>query len=386
MLDFVYLLVESGITLESSPVLATQVLERIRFQRSNGISAGVVAVVRDRQRFDEEIAPLLDEINAPYVRVQPSALPVRIASAALTARRFVGQHGARIVYARDPWSALAHQLAFPFGGPDLIYDMRGDVAAEARFGGTSSLKRWVLDRLISRAIRHADHHSAVSSAGAEMMVDQYGAASVSVIPSCIDTDKFEQATARRDAIRSELGVSESDVLVLYSGGSQRYQMLPQMFRIWEAMAADESIHFLALTSNSKDQSQLNLPPDRITRMSVGRDEVPAYLNAADVGFLLREPHPLNTVASPVKFGEYLGSGLTVVSSPGVGDVSSFIEQEDLGILVDADQTEPATVAILQLIDELRDDRLKRSQRSRDAARNRYSWEAYVADWRNVLDG
>jgi len=119
-------------------------------------------------------------------------------------------------------------------------------------------------------------------------------------------------------------------------------------------------------------------------MSIGRNEVPAYLNAADIGFLLRAPHPLNTVASPVKFGEYIGSGLTVVSSPGVGDVSSFIEQEDVGILVDADQIEPTTASILQMIDELRNDRLERSQRSRNAARTRYSWEAYVTNWWEML--
>jgi glycosyltransferase involved in cell wall biosynthesis len=349
------------------------------------MSTGVVTVSRDPEAFANTVAPILADTQSPYVCIKPSRLLVRLFNAAFAVRRFLRIHGAKYVYVRDPWSALAHQMAFPIGGPDLIYDMRGDVAAEARFGGTSSLKHWALDRLVSRSIRHADHHFAVSSAGAEMMANQYGAASVGVIPSCIDTDKFKLGTARRDAIRRELGVSKSDVLVLYSGGSQRYQMLPQMFRIWEAMAVDESIHFLALTSNSKDRSQLNLPADRITRMSVGRDEVPAYLNAADIGFLLREPHPLNTVASPVKFGEYLGSGLAVVSSPGVGDVSSFIEQEDVGILVDADQTERATVAILQLIDELRNDRIKPSQRSRDAARNRYSWEAYVTDWRDVLD-
>jgi glycosyltransferase involved in cell wall biosynthesis len=350
------------------------------------MSTGMVTVSRDPEAFASTVAPILTETQSPYICISPSRLSVRLFSAAFAVRRFLRAHGAKYVYVRDPWSALAHQLAFPIGGPDLIYDMRGDVAAEARFSGSSRPKRWVLDKLVSQAVRHASRHVAVSSAGARLMTDKYGASHVNVMPSCVDITRFDRESPERQVIRSRLRLGENDVLIVYSGGSQRYQMLPQMFDIWRLMAANKSVHFLALTNSSDSNENIDLPGDRFTRLSVERDEVPGYLNAADIGFLLRAPHPLNEVASPVKFGEYLASGLTVVSSPGVGDVSRLIEREGLGILVDADQPAQAADASLSLVNELRGDRLVRSQKSRNAARDYYDWESYAAIWKDMLHG
>jgi glycosyltransferase involved in cell wall biosynthesis len=159
-----------------------------------------------------------------------------------------------------------------------------------------------------------------------------------------------------------------------------------MFDIWRLMAGNKSVHFLALTNSIDPNENIDLPGDRFTRLSVDRNEVPGYLNAADIGFLLRARHPLNEVASPVKFGEYLASGLTVISSPGIGDVSRLIEREGLGILVDADQPAQAANASLSLVNELRGDHLARSQKSRNAARDYYDWESYTAIWEDMLHG
>ena len=104
----------------------------------------------------------------------------------------------------------------------------------------------MIDRLLSRAIRHADRHAAVSSDAAQLLEQEFGAQGVSVMPSCVDMPQFENASSERETIREKLGVSENDVLVIYAGGSQEYQMLPQMFRMWERMADDSSVHFLAL--------------------------------------------------------------------------------------------------------------------------------------------
>ncbi len=386
LLDFVYLLVEAGYTLETSPVLATQVIDRIKVQRAHGMSTGLVTVSRDPEAFASTVAPILTETQSPYICIGPSRLPVRLFNAAFAVRRILRRHGAKYVYVRDPWSALAHQLAFPIGGPDLIYDMRGDVVAEARFRGSSRPRRWVLDRLVSRAVHRSSHHAAVSSAGAWLVTEKYGASDVNVMPSCVDITRFDRDSPERQVIRRRLQLGENDVLVVYSGGSQRYQMLPQMFDIWRLMAGNKSVHFLALTNSIDPNENIDLPGDRFTRLSVDRNEVPGYLNAADIGFLLRARHPLNEVASPVKFGEYLASGLTVISSPGIGDVSRLIEREGLGILVDADQPAQAANASLSLVNELRGDHLARSQKSRNAARDYYDWESYTAIWEDMLHG
>ena len=385
MIDFLYLLAEYGLTIDSSPVLEAQVFDRMIWQQKNGISTALVAVVGDQVDFQERFTPAFKDADVPYRSIPRSGMFTRLIRCARATRQLVKSNGARYVYVREPWSALAHQLAFPVGGPKLIYDMRGDVAAEARFRGTSGYRRWILERLTSRAIRHADSYAAVSSDAAEVLMNRYGASEVSVIPSCVDISKFGRAAEQRDSIRRDLGVSESDVLLIYSGGSQKYQMLPQMFRLWESLAADTSVHFLTLThSRALDDLVSRLPEDRTTRMSVERDQVPGYLNAADIGFLLRAPHPLNAVASPIKFGEYLASGLSVVSSPGVGDISRIIEERDLGPLINADEPEISVDAVRGLIDNVRNHRIARSEVAREVAGDTYDWGAYVGEWKEML--
>jgi hypothetical protein len=52
-------------------------------------------------------------------------------------------------------------------------------------------------------------------------------------------------------------------------------------------------------------------------IKVPHEAVPAHLNAADIGFLIRDDCVVNRVASPTKLGEYLSCGLPVI----VGSVS-----------------------------------------------------------------
>jgi glycosyltransferase involved in cell wall biosynthesis len=47
---------------------------------------------------------------------------------------------------------------------------------------------------------------------------------------------------------------------------------------------------------------------------------------------------LNNVASPVKFAEYISCGLIPIISPGVGDYSSLVMNEKIGIVVDENIT------------------------------------------------
>jgi hypothetical protein len=56
-------------------------------------------------------------------------------------------------------------------------------------------------------------------------------------------------------------------------------------------------------------------------LSRPHEQVVDHLCAGDVGLLLRERHPMNEVAAPGKFGEYVLSGLPTVMTDGIGDFS-----------------------------------------------------------------
>jgi hypothetical protein len=55
--------------------------------------------------------------------------------------------------------------------------------------------------------------------------------------------------------------------------------------------------------------------------------------AADMGLLIRERHPLNEVAAPTKFAEYVMTGLPVMISEYIGDYSEFVRNKNIGIVL-----------------------------------------------------
>jgi hypothetical protein len=65
-------------------------------------------------------------------------------------------------------------------------------------------------------------------------------------------------------------------------------------------------------------------------------EVSDYLQTADVGVILRDDDMVNRVASPVKIGEYLSSGLGIVVSPWIGDVGKMLAGKSFAFLCEAD--------------------------------------------------
>ncbi|RZM07740.1 MAG: hypothetical protein EOO88_51290 [Pedobacter sp.] len=98
------------------------------------------------------------------------------------------------------------------------------------------------------------------------------------------------------------------------------------------------IKFLLLTNEDPHSHPVTLNGlaifgDRLKHISVGRESIPGILKQTDVGFMLRDARSLNNAASPVKFPEYLASGLAVAASPGTGDASNLILSAGLGVLI-----------------------------------------------------
>ena len=74
--------------------------------------------------------------------------------------------------------------------------------------------------------------------------------------------------------------------------------------------------------------------DSILSFSVPFTEVPKYLNAADVAFLIRDNHEMNAVASPTKLAEYLSCGLPVISS----EVAKYwVNEHGLKYIIDSEE-------------------------------------------------
>lgn len=270
-----------------------------------------------------------------------------------------------VIHARGVWAAsLAVRLADRRPWVKVLYDVRGDYVAEHAFhraghGAARGLRvrpgQWRIGRAEARACRGATRLLCVSNALRAVLERRYPGAGVKaeVIPSGHDPRRFFLDPELRAATRRRLGLEDAFVLV-YAGSMVPYQ-LPDSLALLGRIAAElrPDAHLLILTQDPsvarRHLSKVGVPTGRSTCLRVPHGDVPGYLNAADLGLLLRRSDPVNAAASPTKVAEYLACGLPVLLSPGIGDASALVLREGLGAVV-SDPEDPAALrAALQAV-------------------------------------
>lgn len=125
------------------------------------------------------------------------------------------------------------------------------------------------------------------------------------------------------SIKKQLGYTDEDIIVMYSGNMQKWQNIDLMLEVMESLTAP-NIKFLIL-SGQKKQFEIkirsrNIPDERISVLSVSPDDLGAYYELAHYGFILRDDILVNRVANPTKLAEYLQYGITpIVKLMEIGD-------------------------------------------------------------------
>lgn len=159
-----------------------------------------------------------------------------------------------------------------------------------------------------------------------------------VIPGAADSNLFFYNKASRDNVREKLKIDDKIVLV-YSGRLDKKWQIPwKIFQLYKYLEDRiTNVTLLLVTPDidiAKSLKQLNnFSNDQIIIYKSKYENVCDYLNAADFALLLRDNVPMNNVASPTKFAEYIMCGLPVIISEGIGDFSEFVMENNIGLIV-----------------------------------------------------
>jgi hypothetical protein len=142
-----------------------------------------------------------------------------------------------------------------------------------------------------------------------------------IIP-CLSGEAFIYNSNLRREIRSNLNLKDEECLFVFSSGGTA---------LWQD---NYSINSIA----DKGYKVLNLSPTKIIHpniinLFVRYNEMPGYLSAADIALLVRDRSIVNQVASPVKFGEFVCSGLPVVANGTVEMITEYIKSSGHGLNV-----------------------------------------------------
>jgi hypothetical protein len=196
-------------------------------------------------------------------------------------------------------------------------------------------------RIEKFSVENADFRMAVSNQLVEYWRENYNYTGTRhiVIPCTLDAKYFKKVILfeqdHSSKIKKELGISESDIVLAYSGSAapwQSFKLLEKLFL--PILGSNPRIKILFLSKETIENKSLQIKfPERVLIKWVKHRDVINYLAACDYGILLREQSYTNKVASPTKFAEYLFAGLPVLISNDLGDFSEFVKLNHCGIIL-----------------------------------------------------
>jgi hypothetical protein len=326
----------------------------------------------------------------PYVGRLGESAPATTLGAAVRLTR--DRRGPIVFHCRGPETTLhAVRVAEGLADARVLFDARGASGPEAvvrlelrNRDVTSSASAEALERgerLDRRAADRADAVSAVSEPLLHNLLGERAAGKrAGVIPCCVDRPGFSPDA--RSAIRKRLGLGD-ELLLVHTSTEARWEAFDQVVTLFRAVRARRTARLLFLTTLGAEvvTSALALTDplrDDIVVLSAEPKEVGDYLSAADVGVLLRRPHATHRMASPIKFAEYLGAGLALVISSGIGVTQSVVEREGLGVVVDAEAgAGELDEAAAQIVRVVGNDPGALRERAMRACESTYTWNRYV---------
>ncbi|KAA3438554.1 glycosyltransferase [Rufibacter hautae] len=130
-----------------------------------------------------------------------------------------------------------------------------------------------------------------------------------------------------DKTREELDLTGSEVVFIYSGSAQKWQNVDLMFQCIQRLQ-NPNYRFIILSGEVEAvkavAEQVSVNTNSFIFRSVPPSMLGYYYALADYGFILRDDHILNRVASPTKLMEYLYFGLTpIVKLQDIGDFADL---------------------------------------------------------------
>jgi glycosyltransferase involved in cell wall biosynthesis len=264
---------------------------------------------------------------------------------------------ALLYHGRGTVAAAIAQLSARAAGGIFLNDADGPLSLEYVDAGVwkagslgHRLAAWAEEKALEAAAA-----TAVLTTSRAAEVSRGGRAPAEVLPCAVDTTVFRPQPERGREERKRHGL-QGTVFVYAGKFGGWYLAEPMMDFVAVFRSLFGPVSLLVLTTDPGEPflrmaAARNLP---CTLRPASRAEMPALLSAADVGLSFILPAPSKAACSPVKNGEYLACGRPIVTTLGIGDYSSLVEAQSLGVVVEG-FGEPELAAAARKLKELLSD-------------------------------
>ncbi|KKQ78308.1 MAG: Radical SAM domain protein [Parcubacteria group bacterium GW2011_GWC2_38_7] len=235
-----------------------------------------------------------------------------------------------VIHARGFIPALIGFLPARFCRVKLFFDTRGLLADKYVGGGllsprsaTYRLMRFGEDYLLKKS----DYFTVETNKHAQIIRSSKNGVSdkMEVIPCCVNIKKFHRPLKSNNFNSNHKKVGTwyliGEMLDFFKVASER---IPNACFTFLTHDEPESIYSIA-----KDKG---VDASRIAVKALKMQEIPDSLNEGQAGIFFINPYKRYN-SSPIKFGEYLASGMPVIVNSGIGDCDEVILKEKTGVVI-----------------------------------------------------
>ncbi len=221
-------------------------------------------------------------------------------------RKYIKENKIDIVMPRSTFPAY---WASKLKGVKIIFDADGlPIDERVEFGGLRKegiMYRW-LKSIETKMLNSADAVIVRSQKAINIHVSNIGEQKrnkFSVVLNGRDKNTFDYNETERNLMRKSLGINENELFLIYVGSLRGKYALKEILSIFDTIKQYVKTKLLFLTGDIDylESKLSNRNSDNIIFQQVKSNDVPRFINAADVGLALIYPTYSMLAAVPTKF-------------------------------------------------------------------------------------
>ncbi len=361
------------------PILHSQGLPLLREANSKGITCHILSFeekTTERNKADLELEEELCVKGIEWIKVWSPNLPsvlqrlFVISSGIIKSFLLYRSQKFNVVHARSYRPAMIGRVIHLITGVAYIFDMRGFLIDEqvmlGRWNETSIkyrigrlMERWCLSNasvIVTNTTKFTERVICLPYIKKRKPNQQ-----IVEIPNTVDTKRFLVDEVKRSSLRKQMHW-EKRIVLAFTGEVRKWVSFDSIFAFFKEMKRIDSSVFLALfaygdlISLENEVKANQIMVEDYCLMTVMPTKIPEYLNASDIGIIIRKENPfIKEVTSPIKFAEYLSSGLPVVVNEGLGDTGRIIKQHRAGVVVNPNEIHDLQEGAAEIIRMVKED-------------------------------
>src|SRR5271166_5367486 len=284
------------------------------------------------------------------------------------------------------WLAFSKRVPFVFEVRDLWPESLAAVGA----GGEGTLLHRTLGVIAGFLYRRADCVVVVSPAFKDHLIRYWNvpAEKISLVENGVETDLFRLLPARSE-VRKQLNL-EDRFLVCYIGTIGNAHGLETLIAAAEQLQTTlPNAMFLLIGEGAEKHRIVEIAAARgLTNVQFlgqqPREEIPAYVSAADLCLVMLKKTELFKTVIPTKLLEYMACESPVIVAVD-GQARQIVEEAGAGVFVDPENSEALVKAICDLAGDP-EHRRRMGVLGRQSIVNNFSREKTARDYITVLEG